>query len=492
MSSFWLRAATRVANGWVGIYTGGMHPEIAERRRAEVESDVWETVSQEDGKESGLAWLVVFDRLVRGLPSDLMWSFEARRVAPRSGEGVSATSSIGHPGPLSPVGRLVFQAIAAVAIAGAAVEVVGQFLRVTEFRAAVPVEEPFGVAVLVAIYCVPPLTALIACAVAVPLVIRAERLPEARTLALFLAFMALFWASVFSFFYFLPSSEPGRINFGMAFGPGASAWAYTWYVLAVVAFLRFSALFPRPLKLAGAGRSGLPDLVRGLQTLSTLPVIVWSMGGTLILIMAAPAVGRTWTPASSTPEISWNLFWILAVSRMILGYLILPMGMMGLGVLNLYRGLRTATERDRARSLWVFAGFFSAFWMITIGSTLNFLGDLPDPVTVWQVPLVLFAPLVIVVCLTVAVFYRGDLDPALVIRRSTVYGALGVLFVGLFAVAENLVSDSLVNRMGVPDTVGGALLAVFVALIVIPLRRRLTALVTRLGPRSASRLERVG
>lgn len=138
----------------------------------------------------------------------------------------------------------------------------------------------------------------------------------------------------------------------------------------------------------------------------------------------------------------------------------------------------------------MFAGFATALWMITVGLTLSFLGDLPDLVTVWGVPLVLFAPLVIVASLSVAVFYRGDIDPPLMIRRSTVYGTLGVAFVVLYAVSESLVSDLLVNQMGLPEPVGGAILAALTALVVISARGRFTRWVARVGPRSTQAGER--
>ena len=217
------------------------------------------------------------------------------------------------------------------------------------------------------------------------------------------------------------------------------------------------------------------------------PTAVWVVGAALILVMAAPNVAGTWRPVRGTPlDFTWNFVWIASVSRMVLGYLIVPLSMIVFGVLNLYLGLRTATRADRRRSLWVFAGFAVALWMILVAWPLLFLDDLPDAVSVWGVPLVLFAPLVIVVCLSVAVFYRGDIDPALVIRRSTVYGALGVAFVILFAVSESLVSDLLVDRLGLPDAAGGALLGGLAAAVVLPFRGRLTGWVDRVGPRSGA------
>ena len=491
------RAAVALARSWVRLYTYGTDPETAERRRAEFESDLWESL-HEAGRpaEPTLRSIEILDRLLRGVPADLVWRFEALRAPARSSEAVADWKLRSHveSRPLTRTGTVVFQGIATIAILGAVTEVTVQLLRIGDFGAAIPLEEPWQVGVLVAIYCIPPLTALAACALAVPLVIRAQRLEEARTLALFLAFLSLFWATVFSFFYFLPSTEPDRLNFGLSVGPGASAWAYTWYVLAVASFLRFSALFPRRLTARGFVAGHRWKVVATLQKLSLIPAVVWGAGVALILTMAAPVVGTPWNPLGSAMwnqpappiEVTWNVQWVLAVFRMALGYVVVPLCMIALGVLNLFSSLVTSTGHDRRRGLWVFVGFSIAMWMVFLAIPLAFIDEetLPVWLTGWSVPFVLLAPAVIVACLAVAIFYRGDLDPALIIRRSTVYGLMAVLFVVLLAVGESLVSDLFVDRIGLSDAAGGALVAGITALLVLPLRGRFRNLLDRIGPRS--------
>ena len=483
------RAAVALARSWVRLYTYGTDPETAQRRRAEFESDLWESL-YEAGRpaEPTLRSIEILDRLLRGVPADLVWRFEALRAPARSSEAVADWKLRSHveSRPLTRTGTVVFQGIATIAILGAVTEVTVQLLRIGDFRAAIPLEEPWQVGVLVAIYCIPPLTALAACALAVPLVIRAQRLEEARTLALFLAFLSLFWATVFSFFYFLPSTEPDRLNFGGSVGPGASAWAYTWYVLAIVSFLRFSALFPRRLTPQRFVAGHRWKVVATLQKLSLIPAVVWGAGVALILTMAAPVVGTPWNPLGSAMwnqpappiEITWNVQWVLAVVRMVSAYVVAPLALIALGVLNLFSGLATSTGDDRRRSLWVFVGFSIAMWMVFLGIPLALW------LTGWSIPFVLLAPAVIVACLAVAIFYRGDLDPALIIRRSTVYGLLAVLFVVVLAVGESLASDLFVDRIGLSDAAGGALVAGITALLVLPLRGRFRNLVDRIGPQS--------
>lgn len=501
MSRLLLEAAVAVARTWVRFYTMGTERELAERRRAEFESDLWESVHH-GGPDDGpaLQGIEVLDRLIRGVPADLLWRLEARSAARSSPSeaGVEHQEARSHaPRTLTRTGTIVFQVIGFVAVLGAIIEVTGQLLRVGDFQAAVPLADPWQVGIVVAFFCVPPLTALAACGLAVPLVIKADQLEEARTLALFLAFLSLFWAAVFSFFYFLPSTEPNQLNFGFG-GRGAYGWAYTWYVLAIVSFLRFSALFPRRLTVRGFRAGHALTWLGKVQRISLHPSFVWALGGVLILTMATPVIGNPprggepWAPAGPPLDVTWNARWMLVVVKMMLGYVIVPLGMITVGVLNLLSGLLTSTGAERRRSLWIFAGFSMALWMVMVSIPLAFFGDeaLPDWLTALAIPGIFLAPAVIVVCLAVAIFYRGDLDPALMIRRSTVYGLLAIAFVGLYAAGESLLSDFLVERLGLPPATGGALIAGVTTVVVIPLRQRLRRVVDRMGPSSDSGTKR--
>ena len=151
------------------------------------------------------------------------------------------------------------------------------------------------------------------------------------------------------------------------------------------------------------------------------------------------------------------------------------------GVQNLFSGFRAADRPDRRRSLWVFAGFTVALWMLFIDITFMLLPPLPIPIDTSGV-LFLLSPTVIVVSLTTGVFYRGDLDPALVIKKTTVYGVLGTLFLILFAGVESLASEMLEERLGLPGLLGGVVAGSFVALVILPFRHRITGWVDRIGP----------
>jgi hypothetical protein len=59
---------------WTRIYTAGLHAEIRERRRAEIESDLWESIH--DTTNTDHAGISLINRLGRGIPADVFWRIE--------------------------------------------------------------------------------------------------------------------------------------------------------------------------------------------------------------------------------------------------------------------------------------------------------------------------------------------------------------------------------------------------------------------------------
>jgi uncharacterized protein (TIGR03435 family) len=75
MSSALPRLAVALVRGWTRLYTWRMPPDLRDERRAEVESDLWE--SQSDAAGPGVrAGLQILLRLVIGIPDDLGWRVE--------------------------------------------------------------------------------------------------------------------------------------------------------------------------------------------------------------------------------------------------------------------------------------------------------------------------------------------------------------------------------------------------------------------------------
>jgi hypothetical protein len=89
-----VRAAVALTRLWARIYTTGMPAEAGEDRRADIESDVWEFLHDEDRDRSLTPALVVLGRLLLGVPDDLAWRIErARDADPRTMPRVVAVAA---------------------------------------------------------------------------------------------------------------------------------------------------------------------------------------------------------------------------------------------------------------------------------------------------------------------------------------------------------------------------------------------------------------
>jgi hypothetical protein len=115
-----LSGALALVRAWTRVYTAGMHPPIRARRRAEIDSDLWEF--HEDARrrrfQPGAIALLMLLRLALGVHDDLCWRFEHRTMhldLVRDGLWTAAAASVAllclvisalqtREPPLSPVG----------------------------------------------------------------------------------------------------------------------------------------------------------------------------------------------------------------------------------------------------------------------------------------------------------------------------------------------------------------------------------------------------
>lgn len=94
------QVAADVARRWVRWYSGLVGTEAAERRRAEIESDLWEqrADAQENGRRSSIVAGSIALRVVGGIPDDLLW-VRTQRLAMRGLQAdrkASAMNTLGH------------------------------------------------------------------------------------------------------------------------------------------------------------------------------------------------------------------------------------------------------------------------------------------------------------------------------------------------------------------------------------------------------------
>jgi hypothetical protein len=95
MSEQPLTGAARLTRAWVSAYTRGVPAESRERRRGEIDSDLWEQShdDREQGRASAQTSLEITVRLMLGMPADLSWRLEhasPKRSATRLYQGSRA------------------------------------------------------------------------------------------------------------------------------------------------------------------------------------------------------------------------------------------------------------------------------------------------------------------------------------------------------------------------------------------------------------------
>jgi hypothetical protein len=68
--------ALRVVRGWTRFYTWRLPPDLRDRRRTEIDSDLWESEHDQAGASPLSSAAHVLGRFVRGMPADLAWRRE--------------------------------------------------------------------------------------------------------------------------------------------------------------------------------------------------------------------------------------------------------------------------------------------------------------------------------------------------------------------------------------------------------------------------------
>ena len=75
---------------WTHLYTFALPSEIRERRRAEIESDVWESEHDPDVPHHAFVF-----RVLRGMPADVLWRLEVAPSRQHTRAAVGALAGAG-------------------------------------------------------------------------------------------------------------------------------------------------------------------------------------------------------------------------------------------------------------------------------------------------------------------------------------------------------------------------------------------------------------
>ncbi|MFC1790875.1 hypothetical protein ACFL0I_00190 [Gemmatimonadota bacterium] len=222
---------------------------------------------------------------------------------------------------------------------------------------------------------------------------------------------------------------------------GAPEWLFSAsatfaFFLSLAALYRLSRSFPYPRPSSRWGR--------------------WAPWG-----MALVGCGATW---AGTPPLTPRLGMALAF---------------GVAVASLFNwwGMYRAADADgRRRVLWLAQGLVAFAVMAGLQVALVVLVQttpLRIPLPGWEYWLRLAALFAALGFIAVAVFYRGALDPALVLRRTALYGIGGVVLVFAFTAIEDLTAGWLADRLGLGENAGSWFAGGVVALLLGPIHAAL-------------------
>ncbi|HEX6065839.1 MAG TPA: hypothetical protein VFZ04_16520 [Longimicrobiales bacterium] len=265
-------------------------------------------------------------------------------------------------------------------------------------------------------------TTLVAVVAVVVLLIRSSRGADARALTLFLLFVGLTYEKIFGGIGYPGPMQEALTHWLLDHGvPRAGiVWLFgpvPWSIwLALAAIMRFSVVFPRPPLSAeiidasaahdrkgimrGAGLAGM-DIGAGFRRIAkTLlasgafrPLPLWTTA--IVLIVITTVLDRT--------------------ARIIL-FATAASLVLALVITNLRASYNVVAPQERARMRWLVLGFLAAGALFVLASVpLLFM---ENPVTtVSALVLIMIAPAVIMICMAMAVIYRGPTDAGEFLER---------------------------------------------------------------------------
>ncbi|MFC1574730.1 hypothetical protein ACFL3Z_01480 [Gemmatimonadota bacterium] len=158
-----------------------------------------------------------------------------------------------------------------------------------------------------------------------------------------------------------------------------------------------------------------------------------------------------------------------------------------LGARHLYLNHRTADQEHKLRIKWaLLAGVTwmaasAIFFVVIVSWSLGFW----FPWMTVGVPVQQGAALLWTIGSSLLVYgmlTHGTIDPSFAIRKTTVFASLGVLFLFLLAGFGNLAENWLEGGLGLPSGIGTVLTGGTLAIVLIPVKRRLGVFVNRILP----------
>jgi hypothetical protein len=186
----------------------------------------------------------------------------------------------------------------------------------------------------------------------------------------------------------------------------------------------------------------------------------------LIFFLRAPAVWAFVTAATLLQHVAGNLHFAEAIRLLIVL----------MGLVYFYVMYRSGDAETRSKVLWFFEAALATLVISLIAEGVRAVlhgSGTPTLRVVLSVVIYSLNCLALVVCIFTAVFYAGAMSPALVIRKTFIYGATAALLLFGYAIVEAYVVNLLVEVAGISDHFASALLGTLFGLAFHPIKNRM-------------------
>jgi hypothetical protein len=234
------------------------------------------------------------------------------------------------------------------------------------------------------------------------------------------------------------------------------------FILGAGFYIRASQLFPRTLTTYDIASS--PAIWGRIKPLRLV----------LIFFLRAPAVWVFVTGATLLTVFADNPHFFEAIRLVIVL----------IGLLYFYVTYRASDVETRRKVLWFFEAALATLVIGLVVDGVNAVLHGTGSPTL-RVVLSIFINsakcLAQVICISAAVFYAGAISPALVIRKTFIYGATAALLLFTYAIVEAFLVNLLVDVTSISDRFASALLGTLFGLAFHPIKNRMEHALRHLG-----------
>jgi len=242
------------------------------------------------------------------------------------------------------------------------------------------------------------------------------------------------------------------------------------FLLSAAFYIRSTQLFPRELTTADIESSptiwGRSEPLKKLAILLLHPPAAWGIAATAAAVMLTTQSIHVFYPV-------W-------------------MAITATGLLYFYITFRGPDVEARNKVLWFFEAVLAAVVITIVAGALSLAlpkSMSPTALAVLQLILTIVNSLAMVTCFAMAVFYAGAVSPALIVRKTLVYGATVALLLFVFAVIEIYLAHSVIHALHVDDRFASAVLGAIFGLAFHPLKQRIEHFMKRFAPKDKAAVE---